>query len=153
MKCRKAQKLVSAMHDGEVDERTLRAVRVHLDACPSCRHLAEQLPWWDQSLDLLVAPEPRSGFTGRFMARLEETRPQRVRSLVWFEIVRPGRVAAAVLALACGAALAFSMNGPSSPPRTQPQAAVDVLYADAFEAAPRDSAGARYLALLQPAER
>jgi anti-sigma factor RsiW len=153
MKCCQAQKSISAMLDRELDERHTRAVQSHLDGCLRCQRFAALLPGWTQALDLLTVPGPRPGFTDRLLARIGETRTRRIRSVVWFEVLRPTRVAAAVLALSCGAVLALSINGERNAPGSRREEPAEALYTECFDAAPPDSAGARYLALLQEAEK
>ncbi|MFH0983471.1 MAG: zf-HC2 domain-containing protein [Planctomycetota bacterium] len=153
MRCHKARKWLSASFDGELDVAREQAVKAHVNRCSACRQFAADLPGGARDLELLTVPEPRAGFTGRCLARLLEPGTPRTWSRAWFEILRPVQVAAAVVALSCGAFLALSMNGASSSPVSTGEEPAERLYAECFDAAPGDSAGARYLALLQEAEK
>jgi len=148
MRCHKAQKLLSARFDGEVDGAGERAAEAHLSRCPACQRFSADLPVCSQALDAVFAPEPRPGFTERVMARLSETSPKYPRLREWFEALRPAQAAAAAVALVCGVFLATLMNG-DRPPRSAQKDPGQTLYAESFDALPSDSAGARYLVLLE----
>jgi anti-sigma factor RsiW len=148
MRCRKAQKLLSASFDGRLDTARQSAVDAHLSGCPTCPRFAKNLPRCSHVLNLLEFPGPRPGFTDRLMARLPERRTRRVCLREWFDSLRPAPAAAGAIALVCGVFLAISMNG-EQPRRSAQKDPGQTLYAESFDALPSDSAGARYLVLLQ----
>jgi predicted anti-sigma-YlaC factor YlaD len=153
MRCRKAQKLLSAALDGEVDERCAATASTHSAGCRRCRRYADDLLAGAQALDLLTVPDPRPGFPFRLIARLPASRPETPPPRAWREALRPAPAAAAVLALACGVAMAFSLEVGPGPDVPEPPEPVETLYAESFDALPGESAAAKYLALLQDAGR
>lgn len=70
MRCREAQPLISAFHDGELGRSEQEAVRTHLMNCRACRGRAVEL----RSISRWLEPEPlpamSEGFTDGVMARL-----------------------------------------------------------------------------------
>ena len=150
MRCPKAQELLSARFDGEVDGAGDCAVEAHLSRCPACQRFAANLPVCSQALDAVFAPEPRPGFAERLMARLPEAPAKYPRLREWFDALRPVPAAAAAVALVCGVFLATSMNG-EQPQRSAQKDPGQTLYAESFDALPSDSTGARCLVLLQEA--
>ena len=152
MRCRNAQKLLSASFDGELDRRRDRAVNEHVIACPRCQRFASDLPEYERDLNLLTAPQRLPGFTDRLLARLPEAPTWRTQVRDWLVSLRPLPAAAAVVAFACGAAMALSLSGERGAPIADHSEPADALYAESFEALPGQSAAARYLALLQEAE-
>ncbi len=153
MRCRKARRLISARFDAELDQARQRAVGKHLAGCHGCRRFAGDLPRCTQALDLMTVPEPREGFTARVMLHLPQRPTKRVGLRQWSDALLPGTAAAAALALSCGVVLALWMNGGGSPQVSDRNGPAEALYAESFDALPGDSAGARYLALLQEAEK
>jgi len=150
MRCSKAQKLLSARFDQEVEGTGDRALEAHLNRCSACQRFAANLPVCSQALDAVFAPEPRLGFAERVMARLPETPAKYPRLREWFDALRPAPALAAGVALACGIFLATSMNG-EQPQRVAKEDPGQTLYAESFAALPSDSTGARCLVLLQEA--
>jgi len=138
--------------DGELDDVRERSVQTHLTRCPDCRHFAENLDRCTQALDLLRLPKPQPGFEQRLIARLPQvgTRHRRLRAR--FAELRPVAAAIGLLALGCGALMGVSMNGEETPNVPAQRDPTETLYADCFAAAPSQSAGARFLALLQEGE-
>ncbi|HEK85540.1 MAG: anti-sigma factor family protein [Candidatus Saccharicenans sp.] len=77
MKCRKAEKLISKLVDGRLEEKSLARLQAHLEACPSCTHLLKDYQSMKQLLsESRMEPEPLANFTEWFRARLaSEARP------------------------------------------------------------------------------
>ena len=72
MRCTRAQKLISADLDGELDAVRSDGVRDHLEACAACRTFAAGLEGLGDDLGLLASVEPvepRWGFAERVAAR------------------------------------------------------------------------------------
>ncbi|HMM41407.1 MAG TPA: anti-sigma factor [Thermomicrobiales bacterium] len=98
----------------DIDEGMARAIRAHLDSCPECRAIHDQLADGLASLGTLVLPaEMPAGHRDRFLARLEATptEPAPVpigarRSGGW---LRYG-AAAAIAVLLAASALAFYLS-------------------------------------------
>ena len=149
MRCSKAQKLISASIDGELDEARERAAKAHLGKCRACQCFASDLPRCAAALDRLRVPDVRPGFTGRMMARIPESKTGRIWWRDWLDVLQPIPAGLGALALSCGVVLAILMNdqnGPTDSERVQPGQS---LYAGCFDPLPDDSVGARYVALVR----
>ena len=151
MRCGKAQKLISAELDGELDQRLTAALAAHIDECARCQRFRDDVARSDQALEVLPAADPRSDFAARVVAALPDHEESHRGLSGWIIAIRPARAAAAVIGLASGTLLALGMNGSSG---MQPAAdeSADAVLTQSFEAIPDDSAAARYLALLQESE-
>lgn len=152
MRCRKAQRLLSAGFDGELDDVRGRAVKEHLAGCPGCQRFAGVPGRCSHALDLMTVAEPGPGFTAGVLARLPESgaKPAWLRDRL--EGLRAGRAAAAVVGLSCGVALALSMNGDQGSRVSDGEEPAAALYTESFNALDGDSAEGRYLALLEEKE-
>lgn len=149
MKCRKAQKLLSAKFDGEPDTKRSADLAQHLVGCEPCRRFSDRLIRSEPALALLTVSEPSADFTDRVLNRISKAEPQATGVTSWIHAIRPARAAAAVVGLCSGAVLGLSMNGDApAQPDDQAQPA-DTILVRSFEFIPSDSAEARYLALLQ----
>lgn len=149
MKCRKAQKLLSARFDGQPDTSRSADLAEHLAGCESCRQFSDRLLSSGEALELLTVSEPSADFTDRVLARLPEAEPRTTGVTSWIHAIRPARAAAALVGLCSGAVLALSMNGDTPPQADDRQNPADAVLVQSFESIPEDSAEARYLALLQ----
>ena len=149
MKCRKAQKMLSARFDGELDTKRSAGLAQHLADCHRCRQFSDHLLSSGQALGLLTVSEPSADFTDRVLARLPEAEPRTTGVTSWIHAIRPARAAAAFVGLCSGAVLALSMNGDTPPQLDDRQQPADAVIVETFESIPGDSAEARYLALLQ----
>jgi anti-sigma factor RsiW len=138
--------------DGELDAARERTVQAHLARCTDCRRFAENLDRCAEALDLLAVPVPRAGFKEGLTARLPQMETRRRWLWGWFEELRPVAAAFGLLALCCGAIMGVSMNGEGTPNVPAQRDPAETLYADCFAAAPSQSAGAMFLALLQEGE-
>lgn len=77
MKCRKAEKLISKLIDGRLDQETSARLKAHLDVCPSCARLLQDYQKMQALLSgIRVEAEPEPYFAERVKARLSlEPRP------------------------------------------------------------------------------
>jgi len=152
MRCRKAQKLISAKLDTQLDAARVSALEAHTARCFPCQRFAAELASSSRALDAFGAPEPRPGFTDRLLTRLPQQRstPSRLRQL--WEALRPAPVAGAAMAMSCGIVMAIAMNGAQAVTDQVESRSEEASLAEWFDALPADSAGAKYLALLQSEE-
>ncbi|MCP4593508.1 MAG: hypothetical protein GY842_22450 [bacterium] len=111
MRCRKAQLWISARCDGELDASRQGALESHLGSCLVCQAFADDLGRVDRALDLLPAEEPRGGYSGRVMARIEalEQPPDRLRW--WSDYLRPAPLGLGTVAFCAGVVLVILANG------------------------------------------
>ncbi|MFO7903906.1 MAG: zf-HC2 domain-containing protein [Pirellulaceae bacterium] len=152
MKCSKAQRLISASLDGELDEARERAMKAHLSECFTCQSFAADLPRCAAALDRLTAPDVRPGFTARMVARIPESNRVRMWWRDWFDALQPIPVALGALALCFGVLLAILMNGQDDPTDSEPVTPGQSVYAECFDPLPDESVGARYVALVEIGE-
>jgi len=152
MQCREAQQLLSAASDGELDEAAESAVKAHLATCGECQKFAADVSRITGTLAGWTAPEPRPGFTRRVMPRLPETRAGQPWFREWIESLRPLTAAAAMIALCCGAALAFAMGTESDASQTSDESTTETFYGQSFGLVPGDSVGGAYFSWLQEEE-
>ena len=94
--CEKVELLMSRALDGAADEAELRALHAHLEQCPACRRLWEELALLG---DTLAPPAPPEGLEEKIMASVRReaavrNRPKKLRRWSW------GLCAAACLAVA-----------------------------------------------------
>lgn len=111
MRCGKAQCLLSVSLDGELDSRREESLRAHLESCPDCRTFAAGIGRLSVELDAATAMEPRVGFAGRVMARIEDIEPGIERAGVWLRLLRPVPVSVGVAAFCAGMSLVVLANG------------------------------------------
>ena len=149
MRCRKAQKWLSARFDGELDPARIRPVTDHVAGCAFCERFVGNLPHCSAAMDLTTLREPLAGFTAAAMARLPEGQARRFWFTNWLEALRPAPATAAGVALCCGVLLALSMNGGQRSGAGDGAEPVDALYAESFDALSGDSVAARYLAMIE----
>jgi anti-sigma factor RsiW len=102
--------LLSAYHDGELDEAQQRQVEAHLQTCPAC--VAELEQWRSLSSLLATSPVPPASFA--FIRRLEGS-VREPRQLMLLPFVRRWTAAAAALLVAamCYSVLMHKSDGPS----------------------------------------
>ena len=149
MKCSKAQKLISASLDGELDEARERAAKAHLAKCRACQCFAADLPRCAAALDWLTIPDVRPGFTARMMARIPESKAGRIWWREWLDVLQPVPAGLGTLALCCGVVMAILMNGETGPTDSERAKPGQSLYAGCFDPLPEDSVGERYVALVR----
>lgn len=152
MRCRTAQRMISARLDGELDERLAEPLTAHVDECARCQRFTDELQRAVIALDRLPVADPRSGFTARVVTALPDLEDAPRGVVGWVGAIRSARAAAAVIGLASGTLLALAMNGSSPARQSDPDEPADVVFAQSFEAIPDDSAEGRYLALLRESE-
>jgi len=153
MRCRKAQHLVSADFDGQLDDAQRTALRGHLAACPACMHFADQVRGISEVLSVVRVPEPRPYFTERFLARLPDQQAERFSLREWLTALRPAPLAAGGLGLAAGIILAILMNGQQRVPAPATEPPPQDVYAQSFDPLPDGSAAAQYVALVDQGGR
>ena len=74
MKCRKAQKLLSAKFDGELDTNRSADLAEHLAGCESCRQFSDRLVSSGEALALLTVSEPSTDFTDRVLKVTQQSK-------------------------------------------------------------------------------
>jgi anti-sigma factor RsiW len=152
MRCAKAQKLISTERDGELDEKRAAALKSHLAGCSQCQAFAADLARSAERLEIWTAPEPRWGFTGRFMARLAEQPADARPTRSWLELLRPAPVGLGAAAFCFGVILTVLVSaGPSANGATASQD-VELLAGDYFDTLSEISVDQQLLALLPEAE-
>jgi anti-sigma factor RsiW len=152
MRCSKAQRLISAALDDELDKTRGAALEEHLEACRGCRDFAAELGGLGDVLDSLSAPDPRWGFSDRVLARLAHAEVAGERPVGWHQWLRPVPIAAALGAFFAGMTLVMLANGQAYPEQQQ-QGDPIVLLADAWLGVETQPALADELAnLLPPSE-
>lgn len=135
MKCGKIQKLLS---DGELSDAQRKAVDEHLEQCADCRRYRAQLEKLATGfVPLFPSVEPRSGFAGRTLARIENAGRQTSWLDRALEFVQPAPAALAAASLALGILLAIGLNGAGSGPANAE--VQDTLFAEFFDITPFDS--------------
>lgn len=148
MRCQKVRERLSAYLDGELEDAARREVERHLAGCESCRETYAEL---EQVHALLVRAERSEGSPALAWRVAAATR--RRRAAAWrpvFPLVGAGaRALALAVAVVIGAASGGLLAG------GQPQRSADagsLFSLDLFAAAPPDSPGGAYLALLEAAD-
>ena len=152
MRCRKAQKLISAYVDGELTGTRLQAVRSHWDQCADCRAFAADLAQLSRQVTSVSAPEPRWGFVDRLMARLPEQASDTRTSRSWLDLLRPAPIGLAATAFSLGVILTVVINTESTANGSNGQQEVEVLAGNYFETLSDISIDEQLLALLPDAE-
>ena len=141
MRCGKARQWISAKLDGELDAARRQLLEAHLADCAQCRAFAAELAGLDGSLDLLSAPEPPEGFTGRVLSELGNEQPVAAAAGGWHEFLRPAPLGLSAAAFVLGVLLAtlagteLQANGANGDAGTTAQAGgyFTTLSADAVE--------------------
>ncbi|RJP42128.1 MAG: hypothetical protein C4547_00770 [Phycisphaerales bacterium] len=114
MRCRKAQRILSAGLDGEVSGRRSKAAGEHAQSCSACAAFAHDLARLGGALQAFRSPAPSDGFTRRVMARL----PRRQSGLdilqSWLELLRPAPLGVGVAAFCLGVGLVLLTGGDSA---------------------------------------
>jgi anti-sigma factor RsiW len=154
MRCGKAQRLISAHLDGELDGSRVPAVKQHLDTCDDCRAFAADVARFTGRLESFTAPDPRWGFTDRLMARIPEGQRSSRFSTRWLDLLRPASLGLGATAFCCGVILAvFAMaNGELRANATGEEDAVSAVVGDYFDTLSETSVGEQLLALLPDEE-
>ena len=138
MNCEQMLELLSARLDGELNQTEEQAVQAHLEQCPECRALWEQLSALQFSLeDLEILPAPEE-FAQGVMARVrQESRRPKVVPLWKHRQVRAlvGVAACAALFVGLGSIRMGSSKEAAAPMAAAPEAA---MY---YSAAETESAG------------
>ncbi len=120
MRCRKAQKLISARLDGELRATLNGLLEGHLAGCPDCRAFLADVAGFTADLDGLAAPEPQWGFSDRILARFPREGVEVGVSRTWLESLRPAPVGLGAVAFSFGVLLTVMVGGLSS--STEPSA-------------------------------
>lgn len=139
--CRRARRWLSVHRDGELSARRAERLARHLADCQACRQAAAGLEALTSRLEALPAAEPRSGFTGRVLARLpEQTQPRLA--------AQPLMPATALASVALGLWLGLSLQG--QPALDEPT--LPTMVATAFDVLPAGTVSRSYAAMLGVAE-
>ena len=153
MRCRKAQHLVSADFDGQLDDAQRTALREHLADCPACGYFVDQVRRVSDALSVMQVPEPGPDFTHRFMVRLPVQQVERFSLREWLAALRPAPLAAGGLALAAGIIMAVVMSSQQRSPTPTAADPAQAVYAESFDPLPDGSAAAQYVALVEQGGR
>ena len=152
MRCRKAQRMISARLDGELDEAGDRAVREHLSGCAKCRAFASDLERCVEGLDLFEVPEHRWGFTERVMARLPKERAGVGLLERLLGSLRPAAMGLGVAAFCLGAVLTALVSQEAQNGVAAVEQGTDALAGDYFTTLAEVSVDEQLLALLLDTE-
>ena len=153
MRCSKAQRWISAGLDRELGEKWEQTVRSHLTACATCRAFAADVAGFDERFDLLTAPEPRGGFTGRIMARLEDPQRGNAPSPGWLDFLRPAPLGIGAAAFCLGVIVVVLANDRQGFRGVEPDNTVTTLGDDYSDALSEVAVEERLLALLSDTEK
>jgi len=101
MKCRSAQKKLSAYQDGELEPREQELVRSHLLSCQACREQFAEFERIWQTLEELQEIRPDPWFYPQLVRKVKEPREQSLfPGLQWvFPILRTPAIASILLAI------------------------------------------------------
>ena len=152
MRCRRAQKLISALIDGELGDEVARAVKAHLDVCERCRAFQTDISRVDESLDLVGAPEPRWGFADRTLARLPDQSSRSATWRDWIEALRPAPVGVGLAAFSFGVVLTVLVAGESYTNGATTEPDIQGIAGDYFNTISELSVDEQLLALLPETE-
>ncbi len=131
MRCGKAQFWLSVSLDGELDSRREESLRAHLESCPDCRAFASDIGCLAAVLDSATVMEPRVGFAGRVLARIEDVEPGIEQAGGWLRLLRPVPVSVGVAAFCAGISLVVLANGQTEADASRSSDAVTLL-ADSY---------------------
>lgn len=152
MRCGKAQRMISARLDGELDEARDKAVGKHLAGCARCRAFAADVTRFTEDFDSLTVPEPRWGFTGRLMARLSEQESSSNVPWSWVDLLRPAPLGLGAAAFSLGIVLTVLVNGELPANGEDGRRTVEALVGDYWDALSEVSVDEQLLALLPETE-
>jgi len=127
MLCGKAQCWLSVSLDGELDSQREKSLRAHLESCPNCQAFAADIGCLAAVLDSATVMEPRVGFAGRVVARIEDVEPGIERPAGWLRILRPIPVGVGVAAFCAGMSLVLLANGQAESDEYRASDAVTLL--------------------------
>jgi len=115
MRCGIAKRWISASLDGELDEQRQQALTAHLASCQRCRAFAASFGALGETLNSSPVEDPRWGFAGRVMARIDDvepsSEPRRSAVPTWLRALRPAPVGVGAAAFCAGVALVIVANG------------------------------------------
>jgi hypothetical protein len=114
--CRRIQSQLSAFIDGELAPTRSRGIREHLDGCPRCRQVADQLRLLVGQSANLEDLQPPEDLFDRVCAAVQQKKQQRsaeARAGRWIWLALPGTAVAAGVA----ALFIFMMGSPSPAPQ------------------------------------
>jgi predicted anti-sigma-YlaC factor YlaD len=105
--CTIIQPLLGAYLDGEIPHETAESLAGHLETCPACRRVLEQVAETDRLLQGMHADHP----TELQWARVEQRLMAHVRTRTWLETARTAAYAAAAVLLVAVALWLVSLVG------------------------------------------
>lgn len=147
MKCTHARDLMSPLLDGELEAGARGQLAGHLAACAECRAAYSQL---EQVHALFARAERHTAtpaFTWRVMAATRAREPVR-RPLFPFALRLAAQTAMIAAVVAAGVASGRLLSPPAAGVSSGSTAAMFSL--EIFDAAPPDSPGGAYLAMMEP---
>jgi predicted anti-sigma-YlaC factor YlaD len=159
MNCRRIQKKLTAFQDGELnaDERML--VSTHLQSCPSCRNVYDEMEKVWQSLNMIQEIEPSPRFNRDLYWKIHASANQQRRWLPWVWQLFPApavTVAILLIGVSLGAFLGNSivtLEPLSIRNQTSySQTLRDVDFFKAFDATPPDTLGNSYFKMTSTTE-
>lgn len=146
MRCTQAKKQLSSYLDGELEPGARESVASHLATCPDCRVAYGRLEAVHAFLARAERYEPRPGLSLRVVAALDARAAAR-RPFFPSALRLTARAVALTAVIAIGMASGRLLATGSAPARAADPTAMYSL--DIFAAAPPDSPGGVYLALLE----
>jgi anti-sigma factor RsiW len=139
MRSRKIAKLISKSLDAELTATERRRLDRALQRDADARRLWHELEMIGDAFEPMQSIEPRPGFAGRTLARLDDI----AQGPTWWTALvislRPVPLTAAAAALVFGVVLAVSMNGHVTASATS-AGQTDLLYTEMFDLTPFDGA-------------
>lgn len=163
MRCGEVKNRLNAYLDGELDERSRRAVEAHISKCAACRETLTELRTIAAGIKVSMPDKPApEGFEAKVMAaaarmRREATsdRKAEYQPLGARRMTPAARFAAAALVMiGLGAGIMMAADLGSAGEAAQPEEEIASLYGlDYFTAAPEDSLAGAWLSMADNAGR
>lgn len=152
MRSRRILRLISKKLDGDLTGREQRQLDRALERDADAYRIASEFEAIGDAFDALDALEPRSGFTGRTLARLDNVAQGSSWWTSFITALRPVPLTAAAAALLFGIALAVSMNGHATSSATSSNQP-NLLYSELFDLTPFDGAEDPFTQMIDDTEQ